>query len=184
MKTLFVITGAVCSGKTTMAKHIAKKFDLKLFSEEVFLNLENCLKNVNICKQDYAIIEHCDILENLDKLPTCNLKVFVLKLNPSMLKNNFNLRKQRGATGDYLNIDPVAQQTQILSDCKHPFDVVEITSNADYAAATLSMEKAVALRLPKQLLNPIQSKQRAQFKTAYFDFYDDIKSNTNEVYDW
>ena len=36
----------------------------------------------------------------------------------------------------------------------------------------------------KQIKAELALKQTKQFKEKYFDYYDDVKSNTHKVYDW
>ena len=188
MKTLFIITGAVCSGKSTLAKKISESFNLPLFNEELYGNLENSINELNNCNLDYAIIEHCDILNFLKELKQYNKKIFVLKVNNKLLKEHFNSRVKSGATGDYLKINPVKQQEQILN-LSNQIDVINIETSSDYEIALSKISKSVSLRLPKQIKNSaiknnLALKQTKQFKDKYFDYYDDVKSNTHEVYDW
>lgn len=188
MKTLFIITGAVCSGKTTLSKLLSKNFNLPLFNEEVYGNLDNAIAQLKNCSFDYAILEHCDVLFNLKYLEQFNKKIFVLKLNDELLTENFNNRVKANATGDYLKINPVKQQEEILSLSEN-FEIINIENTSDYEKALCKIENLVMLRLPKQnankqIKNSLNLKQTKQFKAKYFDYYDDIKSNTHEVYDW
>ncbi len=52
MKTLFLITGAVCSGKTTLAKQIGNAFNIPIFSEDIYGTFESCLNNLKNCEQN------------------------------------------------------------------------------------------------------------------------------------
>lgn len=183
MKTLFIITGAVCSGKSTLSKKLQDQFNIPLFNEGNFGNLNNAIKNLNNCNLDYAILEHCDVLYNLEKLPKCNKKIFVLKVDNKLLKTNYENRKKLNAIGDYFKIDPIKQQTEILAKSTQ-CDVIEILNQADYELALSKIKKSVMLRLPKQKLDNKSLKQTKQFKDKYFDYYDDVKSNTHDVYDW
>ena len=188
MKTLFIITGAVCSGKSTLAKKISEKFNFDLFNEELCGDLDNAINELKNCTSDYAILEHCDVLSNLQQLEQFNKKIFVLKLNNKLLKNNFENRKLAGATGDYLKINPVKQQSKILNLATN-YDVIVVECAQDYKLALDSIEKSIELRLPKQtstkqIKHSQNLKQTKQFKAKYFDYYDDVKSNTHEVYDW
>lgn len=188
MKTLFIITGAVCSGKTTIANTISEKFNLPVFNEQTYGNLSNAINAVNSCNLDYAIFEHCDVLFNLDSLKKYTLKIFVLKLNDNLLKSNFEIRKNSGASGDYLKVDPIKQQNEILDLAKN-FDIIEVNAINDYNLALNKISKSIELRLPKQAVSKqikkdLSLKQTKQFKAKYFDYYDDVKSNTHEVYDW
>jgi len=190
MKTLFLITGAVCSGKTTLAKQIGNAFNMPIFNEDIYGTFENCLNNLKNCEQNYLLLEHCDATNNLQKLKNFNVKIFVLKVNNNLLLKNYENRKNTGATGDYLKINPLKQQADILNQAsKLTCDIIEINNTADYELALNSISKSVALRLPKNISNKkvkhnLNIKQTKQFKDKYFAYYDDVKSNTHEVYDW
>ena len=143
MKTLFLITGAVCSGKTTLAKQIGSAFNIPIFNEDIYGTFESCLNNLKNCEQNHLLLERSSDL-----------------------------------------------QTDILNQAsKLTCDIIEINNTADYELALNSITKSVALRLPKNLLNKkvkhnLNIKQTKQFKDKYFAYYDDVKSNTHEVYDW
>ena len=62
MKTLFLITGAVCSGKTTLAKQIGNAFNIPIFSEDIYGTFESCLNNLKNCEQNHLLLEHCDAI--------------------------------------------------------------------------------------------------------------------------
>ena len=123
MKEAIIITGAVCSGKTSISNKISKDINFKLINEENTrpFNLHNLKKQLQIHKSENVIIEHTDILNYYDEIKKCfNIKVLIyINTSNEVLLKNIEARKNNNATGDYININAFKQKELIKNQLKH-----------------------------------------------------------------
>jgi len=142
MSTAIIITGTICSGKTTISKKISEYLDIKFLSEENVSpkGLMSILREIRSGKfTDIVLIEHANILNFIDDITDCFDKLIIILLNTSdtVLADNINMRKQNNIIGDYLNIDifeskkEIQKQFETLKYDKIIY-VADITKNNDY----------------------------------------------------
>ena len=142
MSTAIIITGTICSGKTTISKKISEYLSINFLSEENVSpkGLMSILKEIQSGKfTDIVLIEHANILNFIDDIADYFDKLIIILLNVSetVLTYNMNTRKQNNAIGDYLNIDifetkrEIQQQFENLKYNKITY-VADIIKNNDY----------------------------------------------------
>ena len=121
MNTAIIITGTICSGKSTLSKRLSEALKLNLLNENNPKHFYGILDRVK--ENDFTspvIIEHTDILNFFDEHKEYDIgkyfdKKIIILINVSddILTKNINERKARGATGDYLKVDMFAMKKNI-----------------------------------------------------------------------
>jgi len=142
-----IICGATTSGKSTLAEKIADKLCLKLINEKTTGDYYKILDNINSHVIPQALYEHCLIYKKqstFKNLYEKNLLVILL-LAPELLKENYESRLVQPTYGDFINIDPVKQQEEILKDIEELSDgfvdkdnkiiKIQVNTIGDYAKA-------------------------------------------------
>jgi len=142
MSTAIIITGTICSGKTTVSRKISKCLNIDFLSEEnVFpKSLMAILDKIKNCKYpNTVIIEHACILNFINDINSYFDKQIIILLNvcDDILINNLNIRKLNNGVGDYLNVDifemkkDIEKQFAKLKDDKITY-TADIIENSDY----------------------------------------------------
>lgn len=134
--TSIIISGAVASGKSTIARKLAEDIGYELINEETTGNYYKILDRIHPKHLPHAIYEHCWIYKKRYIFEALYERVVVVILDVSedVLLQNYKKRKEIDASGDYLDIDPLKQQTQILSE-NPDTHIVQIQTYADYDKA-------------------------------------------------
>jgi len=106
MNTAVILTGTMCSGKSTISEKIQNEFKIKLISEsnastKSLLGMMYEIKNNKF--EGIVLIEHAEILRYIDDLNKYfeNLIIILLEVSDSILVTNFNSRKEQNAIGNY-----------------------------------------------------------------------------------
>lgn len=149
-----IISGAVTSGKSLLANELENELKIKVISEDTTGNYYKILDSINPYLYPNAIYEHCWIYKKqflFKHLYEKNLLV-VLSVSQLLLNDNYSNRMHQSTKGDFVNIDPIKQQEEILTDIKQlssTFEdknnkilVISINSIADYALARKNIIKA------------------------------------------
>lgn len=114
-----IISGPITAGKSTLAEEISKELNIPLINETTKGNYFNILDHMNPFYYPTVIFDHCWIHRKWYILKSLYRKSFIFILNPSdtLLKQNYEKRKENTTVGDFLKIDPLAQNEEILKDC-------------------------------------------------------------------
>jgi len=136
-KIAVVIVGAVASGKTTLANQLSKELKgFEIINEESTGNYFKIINEINGEKHTRAIYEHCHIYTQLalfskeyDKVLFC-----FMKLNENLLIKNYDNRKSTNMNkkGDYIKINPVNQQNNLILEVKEWKNLVELLPNVQF----------------------------------------------------
>ena|GEM_PF-1782433 len=140
MNTAIIITGTICSGKSTLSKKISEALHFNVLDEnnpDHFFGIINKIKNGDFISP--VIIEHTDILNVFDENEEYGIgkyfdKKIVILMNVSddILMNNIAERKSRGATGDYLKVDMFVMKKNIEKRFNEmPDDFIKYISNVN-----------------------------------------------------
>lgn len=123
-KTAIIITGAPCSGKTTLCNKLSKDLDINFVNENNSGNLFGILNNL-YTQKNFLIIEHSDILNYLEEIRKIFNKIIIIYLDVSdeLLNLNYNERIKNNAIGDFKNID--------IFEIKRELDEIIETMNFD-----------------------------------------------------
>jgi len=145
MSTAIIITGTICSGKTTISEMISERLNIPLFSEgNVFpRGLTGILDAIKSGKfTDSVLVEHADILNFMDDIVRYFDKQIMILLNVSekILTDNLDNRKSKSIIGDYLNVDICQMKKNIIKKFEELKGekityVVDITDHSDYERA-------------------------------------------------
>ena len=113
-----LITGTICSGKSTISKKVQEELNVKLIHElNVSPNGIFGIKYAIEKNEDKGIvlIEHLEILSFIDDINRHFEKIIIFLLNVSdnILKENLNNRKLQNITGDYLKYDILSLKKDI-----------------------------------------------------------------------
>ena len=121
MNTAIIITGTICSGKSTLSKRISESLNINILNEnnsKGFFGIINKIKTNEFTSP--VIIEHTDILNVFDLTTSHDISgyfdkklVILMNVSDDILTRNINERKSRGATGDYLKVDMFAMKNDI-----------------------------------------------------------------------
>jgi len=121
MNTAIIITGTICSGKSTLSKKISEALHFNVLNENNSKHFFGIIERIK--ENDFTspvIIEHTDILnvfngqEDYDISKYFDKKIIILmNVSDDILTKNINDRKARGATGDYLKVDMFAMKKEI-----------------------------------------------------------------------
>ncbi len=114
-----IISGPVTAGKSTLAEEISKELNIPLINETTKGNYFNILDHMNPFYYPTVIFDHCWIYRKWYILKSLYKKSLIFILNPSdtLLKQNYEKRKENGSIGDFSKIDPLEQKKEILKDC-------------------------------------------------------------------
>lgn len=113
-----IISGAVTSGKSLLAKDLEKELKLKVISETTTGNYYKILDSINPYLYPNAIYEHCWIYKKYFMFKHLYEKNFLVTLliAPTLLQNNYAARVRQSTKGDFVKIDPIKQQEEIILD--------------------------------------------------------------------
>ena len=148
MNIAVLITGTICSGKTTISERLQKELNVKLINElnvsptGVF-GIKHAIK-INESK-GIVLIEYAEILSIIDDINKHFEKIIVFLLNVSnkIIFENLSIRKSQNIGGDYLKVGQeyilcmkkdIEEQFNNLKNCyeKH---ILNIHSREDYDIA-------------------------------------------------
>jgi dephospho-CoA kinase len=145
MKKAVCVVGTICSGKSTIASRISQSLNLPVLTETMFANgLRGVLNRIS----DYEsiVIEHCELLKYLPRIEKLFSAIIVVNIDitESLAREYKRERIDRGGTGDFLKIDPVAMKKEIEDQlmtvsCRHPCIRVRIESDDDYEPRIISL---------------------------------------------
>lgn len=122
MQTAIIITGTICSGKSTISQKISKSLKIDLLDESnppkyFFGAIDRIRENDFISP---VIVEHTDILNFFDEGKKYDIGMYfdkkiiiLINVSDDILLRNINDRKLRGVTGDYLNVDVIKTKREI-----------------------------------------------------------------------
>jgi len=130
MNDAIIITGTICSGKSTISENIKNKLNIEFINEtnvspNGIFGMKYAIKNNNY--KDILLIEHAEILNFMDdiKIYFKNIIIILLNVSDNILIENLNLRKSKNITGDYLKVNILemkksieTQFNKIEYDCK------------------------------------------------------------------
>jgi len=116
-----MITGTICSGKTTLAQRLSESLNINMISESNsggFFGIIDRIKNNDFTPP--VIIEHAEIYNLLNENREHEISkyfdqiiVILMNVSEDLLVQNLNDRKSRNVIGDYLNIDMLDMKKQI-----------------------------------------------------------------------
>jgi uridine kinase len=119
MNTAIIITGTICSGKSTISEKIQKELNIKLINElnvspKGLLGMKSAIKNNEY--KGVLLIEHFEILNIINDIDKNFKKIIIILLNvsDSILIENLNTRKSQNITGNYLKVDILERKKYIL----------------------------------------------------------------------
>ena len=140
MSIAIIVTGTICSGKSTLSKRISELFKFDLMDESNPKHFYGILDKIK--EGDFkspVIIEHTDILYTFDENKEYDIGkyfgkkiIIIMNVSDSILMKNINDRKSRGATGDYLNVDMFEMKRNIEKRFNEmPNDFVKYVANVN-----------------------------------------------------
>lgn len=134
--TAVIISGAVTTGKSTLAANLAKDIGFDLINENTTGNYYKILDSIHPKHHPNAIYEHCWLYKKLYLFEALydQVVLVVLDVNEALLRKNQEKRKLVDKTGDYLNMDPVHQQSEILASVPQA-NIIKIDTKEDYTRA-------------------------------------------------
>lgn len=147
-----VITGAVGSGKSTIAKKIGKHLNVSVHGEGPGKHYYEMEAEIDSIRFPFAIFEHCSIQgawrkfrEQYDRV-----LIVVLILDEKLLLRHVERRLQEDEPGEYREIDPIEQQKGIVGDCQWMIDlpdgdkfrcvVLQVETDSDYERVCTKVE--------------------------------------------
>ncbi len=117
-----IVTGTICSGKTTLAKRISEDVNYRLLNEENIkpFNFENVCKQLQMYKLKNIIVEHTDILNYFNEIIKFYKTIILIYLDVSdeILLQNLSIRKNNKAVGDFSSIDYITLKKNIEEKVK------------------------------------------------------------------
>ena len=159
MSIAIIITGTMCSGKTTISEKMQKKINIELITElNVSPNSIHGMINEIKSKEnkDIVLIEHAEILRVIDKIDKCFTKIVIIFMNVSdnLLIENFNKRKSQNTIGNYLLETVLEWKKYIEEDFKklqkdYIKYTVDINTNEDYDIAYNKMMNFLSMQIDK-----------------------------------
>ena len=121
MKTAIIITGTICSGKSTLSKKIGESLSINVLNENNSKHFFGIIERIK--ENDFIspiIIEHTDIINVFNGKTSHDISgyfdkniIILMNVSDGILTENINARKSRGATGDYLKVDMFAMKKNI-----------------------------------------------------------------------
>jgi len=121
MNTAIIITGTICSGKSTLSKKISEALHFNVLNENNSNHFFGIIERIK--ENDFTspvIIEHTDILNVFNGQEDYYISkyfdkkiIILMNVSDDILTKNINDRKARGATGDYLKVDMFAMKKEI-----------------------------------------------------------------------
>jgi len=140
MNVAIIITGTICSGKSTLSNKISETLKINLLNENNSKHFFGIIDNVKENKYiSPVIIEHTNILNVFDENNEYNIGkyfnkkiIILLNVSDNILTKNINDRKLMGATGDYLNVDMFEMKKNIEKQFNEmPSDYEKYVANID-----------------------------------------------------
>ena len=121
MNTAIIITGTICSGKSTLSNRLSESLGYDLLNENNPKHFFGMIDKITTGDfKSPVIIEHTDILNMFDENKEYDIgkyfdkKIIVLmNVSADILKKNIDDRKSRGVTGEYLKMDMLAMKKDI-----------------------------------------------------------------------
>lgn len=150
-----LITGAVTSGKSTLAGKLSKELSIELINEKTSGNYYQIIDKIIPEYYPNAIFEHCWIYKKWFIFKALYKKTILIVISPSdeLLLKNFNERLIKNETGDYKKFDPIEQKQMIFAECElikkdNPsknfvVKFIDIDESADYEEAYSKIKLAI-----------------------------------------
>jgi len=145
MNTAIIITGTMCSGKSTISEKIQKELGIPLITElnvtpQSMFGMMSEIRNNE--SKDIVLIEHAEILRKIDEINKYfkNIVIILLNVSNNILKENFNSRESRNTINNY-PFEAVLSWKKYIEDefnkVKNNYInyVVDINTNDDYVSA-------------------------------------------------
>jgi len=155
MNTAVIITGTMCSGKSTISERIQKELNIKLITEsnvspKNFLGMMYEIKNNEF--KDIVLIEHAEILRKIDEINKYfeNIVIVLINVSNSILIDNFKKRELENTIGSY-SIETVLAWKKYIEDdfnkVKNNYInyIVDINANDDYDSAHNNIIKFLSM---------------------------------------
>jgi adenylate kinase family enzyme len=138
MNIAIIVTGTICSGKSTLSKKISQSLNLNVLDENNPQHFYGILEKVK--EGDFTspvIIEHTDILNVFDENKEYDIgkyfdrKIIILmNVSDDILTKNINDRKLRNIMGDYLKVDMFEMKKNIEKRFNEmPNDFIKYAAN-------------------------------------------------------
>ena len=132
------IVGTIGAGKSAIGSHIASSLNLPFLTETMFDNGLNGILD-RMSEYECVVVEHCELLKHMVQIERrfSNVVVIHIDISNGLARLHKEERIKKGATGDFLKIDPIAMKKEIerfvpVISARHTYLRVYIESDSDY----------------------------------------------------